>query len=87
VARGNFAHHLADLRAIEGRERDEAVVRAGVPGWAELGPRGRDDEERRLPPALGQRAQEVERCGVGPVQILEGEHDRLGPRPGENPRC
>ena len=34
-------------------------------------------KQRRLRAALGERAHEVERGRVGPVQILESEHDRL----------
>ena len=37
-------------------------------------------------PALGQRAHEIERSRVGPVQVLEGEHRRLRPRARQNPR-
>ena len=57
------------------------MVRAHAPRRAELRPRRGDDEQRRLRPALGQRAHEVERRRIGPVQVLEGEHDRLRPRP------
>ena len=46
--RAELADHLRDLSAIEGAERDHAVVRAQAPGRSELGPRRRDDEERRL---------------------------------------
>ena len=67
--------HLRDLRAIERRQRDDAVVRAHAPRRAELRPRGRDDQQRRLRAALGERAHEIERSRVGPVQVLEGEHD------------
>ena len=56
MARGDFADHLRDLRAIERRERDDAMVRAHAPGRTELRPRRRDDEQRRLGAALGQRA-------------------------------
>ena len=66
-----------DLRAIERRERNDAVVRAQAPGRAELRPGRRDDEQRRLRAALGERPQQIERGRVGPVQVLEGEHDRL----------
>ena len=48
MTRGEFADHPCDLRAIERRERDHAMVRAHAPGRAELRPRRRDDEERRL---------------------------------------
>ena len=43
-----FADHLRDSGAIERGERDHAVVRAQAPGRAELRPRRRDDEQRRL---------------------------------------
>ena len=42
-------------------------------------------KKRRLRAALGERAQEIERSRVGPVQVLEGEHDRLRPRARQNP--
>ena len=42
-------------------------------------------EQRRLRAALGERAHEIERGRVGPVQVLEGEHDRLRPRARQNP--
>jgi hypothetical protein len=80
-----LSNHLRDLHAIEWRQGDHAVVRPHTPGWAELGPRRRDDEQWRLRPALGQRAHEIERSRVGPVQVLEGEHDCLRPRGRQNP--
>ena len=61
------------------------MVRARAPWRAELRPRSGDDEQRRLRPALGQRAHEIERSRVSPVKVLEGEHDRLRPRGGQNP--
>ena len=61
------------------------MVRPHAPGRAELRPRRRDDQQRRLRPALGQRAHEIERSRVGPVQVLEGEHDCLRPRGRQNP--
>ena len=91
MTRREFADHARDLRAIERRERDHAMVRAHAPTRAELRPRRRDDEERRLGAALGQRPHEIERSRIGPVQVLEGEHDRLRsarppePRPSSPP--
>jgi hypothetical protein len=61
------------------------MVRAQAPRRAELRPRCRDDEQRRLRPALGQRPHEIERSRVGPVQVLEGDHGRLRPRARQNP--
>ena len=86
MASGELADHLRDVGAIEGAERDDAVVRAQAPGRAEFRPRGREDEQRRLRAALGERLHQIERGRVGPVQVLEGERDRLRARPGENPR-
>ena len=80
MARGEFADHARDLAAIERRERDDAMMRPQAPGRAELRPRRRDDEERRLCAALGERPQEIERGRVRPVQVLEREHDRLRAR-------
>ena len=77
--------HLRNLHAIERREREHAMVRAPAPGRAELWTRRRNDEQRRLRPALGQRPHEVERSRVGPVEVLEGEHDCLRPRGRQRP--
>ena len=46
---------------------------------AEFRPGRHDDEKRRLGAALRQRPQQIERGRIGPVQVLEGEHDRLRP--------
>jgi hypothetical protein len=62
-----FSNHLRDLHAIERRQGDHAMMRPHAPGRAELRPRRRDDEQRGLRPALGQRAHEIERSRVGPV--------------------
>ena len=61
------------------------MVRPHAPGRAELRPRRGDDQQWRLRPALGQRAYEIERSGVRPVQVLESEHDCLRPRGRQNP--
>ena len=85
MASGEFADHKRDVGAIERAERDDAVVGAQAPGRAKLGPRGREDEHRRLRAALGEGLHEVERGRVGPVQVLERERDSLRARPGEKP--
>ena len=82
----DLADHPADLRAVERRERNDAMVRAHGPGRAELRPRRRHDEQRRLGAALCQRPQEIERGRVGPVQVLEDHHGRLRTRSREIPR-
>ena len=84
MTRGEFADHLRDLRAVEWRKRDDAMVRAHAPVRAELRPRRRNKEQRRLRAAFCERAQEIERGRIGPVQVLEGEHDRLRPRARQN---
>jgi hypothetical protein len=61
------------------------MVRPHAPGGAELRPRRRDDQQRRLRPALSQRSHEIERSRVDPVQVLEGENDCLRPRGREDP--
>jgi hypothetical protein len=61
-------------------------VGAQAPGRTELGTRCREDEERRLHAALGQRLHEIERGRIGPVQVFKRERDRLRSRPGEKPR-
>ena len=85
MTRGELADHARDLRAIERRQRDYAMMRAYVPGRTKLRACSRNDQERRLRAALGKRAHEIERGRIGPVQILEGEHDRLRPRARQNP--
>ena len=85
MTRGQLADHARDLSAIERSQRDDAVMRAYGPGRAKLRACGRNDQERRLTAALGQRAHEIERGRIGPVQILEGQHGRLRPSARENP--
>jgi hypothetical protein len=86
MASGEFADHRRDVAAIEGAERNDAVVRAQARGRAEFRSRGREDEKRRLRTSLGESSQEIKRGRVGPVQVLEGEHDGLRPRGRQNPR-
>ena len=81
----DLADHAAHLRAVERRERDHAMVRAHRPGRAEFRPRGGDDQQRGLGAALGEPGHEIERGRVGPMQILEGEHDRLVSSARQNP--
>ena len=72
-------------RAIERRQRDRAVMRAHAPGRPELGPSRRHDEQRRQRAALGDAAQHVERGRIGPMQILERQHQRLRLGAGHHP--
>jgi hypothetical protein len=80
----------ATLPAIERRQGDRAVMGACAPGRAEFRPRRRDDEQRRQRAAFGEPAQKIERRRIGPMQILEREHDRLRACPRRHPceqRC
>ena len=90
VALGEFADHLPHLGAIEQRERDRAVMRARAPRRVKFRARCRHDEQRRQRAAFGEAAQYIERGRIGPMQVLEREHDRLRARtrrePGENRR-
>ena len=61
------------------------MVRPHAPRGTKLRSRRRDDQQRRLRAALRQRAHEIERSGVRPLQVLEGEHDCLYPRGRQNP--
>jgi hypothetical protein len=82
----DLADHPADVRAVERRERNDAMVRSHGPGRAELRPRRRHDEQPCLGAALCQRPQEIERGRVRPVQVLEDHHGRLRTRSREIPR-
>ena len=72
-------------RGRAGQTRSTPWCERVRPWRAEFRPRGRDNEQRRLRAALGEGLHEVERGRIGPVQILEGEHDRLRPRAGQQP--
>ena len=86
MLRRDLADHLRDLRAIE-RRRARSTL------WCERTLQGGRNSGRAVATrssgacaaALGQRAHEIERSRVGPVQVLEGEHDRLRPRARQNP--
>ena len=82
-----LSNHARDLHTIERRQGNRAMMRPHAPGRSEFRPGGRHDEQRGLRAALGQRAHEIERSRVGPVQVLEGEHDCLRPRGSQNPCC
>ena len=71
--------------AIERRQRDRAVMRAHAPRRPELGPGRRHNEQRRQRAALGNAAQDIERGRIGPMQILERQHDRLNLRARHHP--
>ena len=85
MAGRDLADHARDVGTIQRGQRNQAVVRAQAPRRAELGTCRSQQEQRRLRPTLGERAQQVERRWVGPVEVLEYEDNRLRPRPGQNP--
>ena len=85
VTRRKLTDHLMDLSALERSKRNGAVMRAHAPRRTKLWSRCRYEKERRLSAPLGKGAQEVERGGVGPMQVFESEHDRLRARPGQDP--
>ena len=60
VPASDLANHEAHLRAVERRERNDAVVRAPGPGRPEFRPRGGDDQQRGVRASLCERAQEIE---------------------------
>ena len=68
------------LLVRERRERDRERVRlSSTPAGAareELGPGGAHDEERNLDRPVDEIVDEVEQAVVGPMEILEDEHER-----------
>ena len=72
---------LGERRDRDGRRVALAAAPAGPP-LEELRPSGADDEQRHAGRPVGQVVDEVEQAVVGPVQILEHEHERplLGQR-------
>ena len=85
MTRRKLTDHLMDLSALERSKRNGAVMRAHAPRRTKLWSRCCYEKERRLSAPLGKGAQEVERGGVGPMQVFESEHDRLRARPGQDP--
>ena len=64
----------------ERRQRDRERVRLAAapagPAGQQLGPRGADEEQRHAARPLDQVVDEVEQVVVGPVEVLEHEHER-----------
>jgi hypothetical protein len=87
MAGRQLGYHVADVRAIERRQRDGRAVRAHVPRRSELRPGRRHDEQRRQRAALGNPAQHIQRCRISPVQILDRQHHRLNPSTGHHHSC
>ena len=79
--RAHWQHRLAergeldDLDALEalelGEQRSERMTAVEL-----VGPIGRDDEDRLGPRVPDQEAEQVTRGGIGPVEILQDEHQR-----------
>ena len=82
---GNGADHLAHLLTIERNQRNDPMVRARRPWRAKFGARRGDDHKRRRCAAFGEHLQEIERGRVGPVEVFEGEHERLSARSRKQP--
>ena len=57
MTRRNLANHARDPSAIEGTERNHAVMRAQAPGRAKLRTSRSQQEQRRLRATFGERAQ------------------------------
>ena len=72
---------LGERRDRDGRRVPLAAAPAG-PALEQLGARRADDEQRHAGRPVGEIVDEVEQAVVGPVQILEDEHQRplLGQR-------
>ena len=68
--------------ASETRQRVSLASAPARPALEQLGPRGRDDEQRHVLDPVDELVDEVEQLVVGPVQVLEDEHGRplLGER-------
>ena len=67
------------LVAGQRRERDRqrvAVAAPAVPPLLQVGTRGAEQEQRRVAAPVGEVLDEVEQPLVGPVQVLEHEHER-----------
>src|SRR5262249_4262733 len=70
--------HRGPRQRLEVDRGERALARA--PGRAavdELGAGQRDDEHRMVPRPLEQVLDEVEQALVGPLEVLEHEHDRI----------
>ena len=73
-------HRFAPQR-LEVQRAEVALPRPPAgPAIVQLGPRHGDDEQRMVARPLEQVLDEVQQRGVGPLQILEREHDRVGAR-------
>jgi hypothetical protein len=85
------AEEPRNVRFREWRDRDGRRIRLAAspvrPPLEQLRPRRRNDEERRLGRPVDEVVDEVEQVVVGPVQVLEDEHERtaLGERLEEAP--
>ncbi len=83
--RDKFGDHALNLRFVEGRKRNDLVVRPQAPGRAKFRPRGRQNEEGRLRASFAERLHESDRGRVEPLQILKHKNDRLDASAGQPP--
>ena len=98
VLRKHQGEVALDVARLEEAERDlfEGAVRAQLVANAEermlrqrhvRGPVGRQHEHAHLVEAAGQIVQHVDRRDVGPMQIVEEQHERPQPRRFEEQRA
>jgi len=85
-----FGDQAPNLRIIERRQRNDTMVRPQAPGRPEFRARRRQNQEGRLRAAIAERAHEIDRRRVEPLQILKDEnkwlHSRAGYRPSDHRR-
>jgi hypothetical protein len=77
MARRHHVHHLLRFMPLEWCQRDHGVMRAVRPHRPKLGPARDDHHERHGGTPLGQHAQQIERRGIGPMDVFDKEDDRL----------
>ena len=67
---------LVGERGERERRRVELAAAPARPALEELGPRGRDDEQRHVGHPVDELVEEVEEALVGPVDVLDDEDER-----------
>src|SRR5262249_48527495 len=69
---GNFRNHGFSLLSSQATERKLRKVRARPPRWRELGPTRQDSEHPAGGNLLQVEGEQLQRGGIGPVQIFPG---------------
>ena len=75
-----FGDHELNLRIVERRQRNDAMVRPQAPGRPEFRSRRRQNQEGHLRAAIAERTHEIDRGRVEPLQILKDKNKRLRAR-------